>query len=119
MDLLKPEYNILKVAGTTLGRKHSPETINILKTYKRSTEALTKLRLAKELSGNIVIVINKENNNISTFKSVRAAARYLNVSHPGLEYCMDKNILLKNKYLVIKLIRIKFELNVNVIYAVD
>jgi|ERR1700733_15292844 hypothetical protein len=108
MDLLKPEYNILKIAGTTLGRKHSVETIAKLKNYKHSLEALTKLRLAKELSGNRIIIINKENNNINTFKSVRAAARYLNVSHPGLEYCMDKNILLKNKYLIIKLIRIKY-----------
>ena len=37
--LSRREYNILKLAGTTLGRKYSPETINILKTYKRSTEA--------------------------------------------------------------------------------
>lgn len=26
MDLLKPKYNILKTAGSVLGRKHSEET---------------------------------------------------------------------------------------------
>ena len=31
LDLLKPEYNILKVAGSSLGFKHSPETIAKLK----------------------------------------------------------------------------------------
>lgn len=47
MDLLKPEYNILKIAGTTLGRKHSLETIAKIKKYERSSEALAKLKLAK------------------------------------------------------------------------
>jgi len=32
-DLLKPEYNILKVAGSTLGFKHSVETLNHMKNH--------------------------------------------------------------------------------------
>ena len=62
MNLLNPKYNILKIAGSTLGHKHSQETLTKLKNYKPSTEALVKLRLAKELTGNIVIIINKNNN---------------------------------------------------------
>lgn len=60
IDLLNPEYNILKTAGSTLGHKHSSETIAKLKNYKPSPEALSKLISAKELSGNMIIVINKK-----------------------------------------------------------
>lgn len=108
IDLLNPEYNILKVAGSTLGFKHSLETINRLKNYKPSSVALIKLRLAKASLGNIVIVVNKNDGNITKYPSVREAARGLNVTHAGLEYCMDKNILLKDTYLIIKLIKIKY-----------
>jgi group I intron endonuclease len=32
-DLFKPEYNILKVAGSTLGFRHSQETIDHMKIH--------------------------------------------------------------------------------------
>lgn len=61
LDLLKPEYNICKTAGSTLGRKHSeitkiklsiaskgkkhtPETILKIKSYKHTPEVLLKLK---------------------------------------------------------------------------
>jgi group I intron endonuclease len=31
LDLLNPEYNILKIAGSSLGKKHSEETLAKLK----------------------------------------------------------------------------------------
>jgi GIY-YIG catalytic domain len=108
IDTLNPEYNILKVARSNLGFKHSAKTINKLKNYKPSSVALMKLRLAKELSGNIVIVINKKKGNITKYPSVRKAARELNVTSGALEYCMDNNILLQKTFLLIKLIRIKY-----------
>lgn len=108
IDLLKPEYNILPQAGSTLGHKHTLATINKLKSYKPTPETLIKLRLAKILSGNVLVVINKKNNNITKYPSIREAARNLNVTHTGLIYCMDRNILLKDTYLIIKLIKIKY-----------
>jgi len=55
IDLLNPTYNLLKVAGSPLGRKHSPETIVKLKAHiwtaehkvKRS-EHLKNLHASKE-----------------------------------------------------------------------
>ena len=44
LDLLKPEYNILKTAGSTLGFKHTEETINKFRTRKHSEE--TKKRMS-------------------------------------------------------------------------
>lgn len=46
-DLLKPEYNILKIAGSNLGFKHSEETIAFFKEYRvLSEEAKKNLALA-------------------------------------------------------------------------
>jgi group I intron endonuclease len=44
IDLLNPEYNISRVAGSSLGRRHTPETLAKLKGYKLSPERLAKLR---------------------------------------------------------------------------
>lgn len=44
IDQLKPEYNILLTAGSSLGFKHSPETIAKLKGRKHSDETKAKIR---------------------------------------------------------------------------
>lgn len=44
LDHLKPEYNILKVAGSPLGFKHSAETIAKLKGRKKSLETIAKMK---------------------------------------------------------------------------
>jgi len=48
IDLLNPEYNILKVAGSLFGFKHSPESIQKMKeiALNRSDETKAKLREA-------------------------------------------------------------------------
>jgi len=45
LDLLKPEYNILKTAGSTLGFKHAEETINKFRARKHSED--TKKRISE------------------------------------------------------------------------
>jgi group I intron endonuclease len=47
IDLLNPEYNICKVAGSSLGRKHSAETLLKFKNRKLSPQALINLKKAK------------------------------------------------------------------------
>jgi len=108
IDLLNPEYNILKIAGSNKGHRHSLDTMLKLKAYKPSPETLVKLRLAKELSGHITIVINKNNNFIKKYNSLNSAAKELNVTRQGLKYCINNNILLKKTFLIIKLIKLEF-----------
>jgi group I intron endonuclease len=43
LDLLKPEYNILKIAGSTSGYKHKGETLKKFKTRKFSNETLANI----------------------------------------------------------------------------
>jgi len=44
IDLLKPEYNILSIAGSTLGYKHREETLEKFKTREFTTEMRLNLK---------------------------------------------------------------------------
>jgi group I intron endonuclease len=116
IDLLKPEYNILKVANSRLGLKHSPETLLKFKDRKLSSEALKNLKnamkgkvpspLAKAnqllSTGHITTVINKKDNSVKLYSSVREAARDIGVSHVTLLKYINENKLLKDIYLITK-----------------
>jgi len=52
IDLLKPEYNVLNVAGSTLGYKHTAETLTKFKTRQVSNK--TRTNLAKAAKGRIL-----------------------------------------------------------------
>jgi group I intron endonuclease len=60
LDLLKPEYNILKVAGSTLGFKHSESTIEKMKKAKKSNKNHTygtkRLEKIKIFISNIMVL---------------------------------------------------------------
>ena len=45
LDLLKPDYNILPVAGSRLGAKHSPEVIEKLKILSKTPEHIERLKI--------------------------------------------------------------------------
>jgi group I intron endonuclease len=47
LDLLKPEYNILKIAGSNLGFKHAEETIAKFRNRTHSKETRAKIAVAK------------------------------------------------------------------------
>ena len=117
MDKIKPSYNILKVAGSSLGHKHSAETLLKLKDRKLSPQALINLRaalkkrkgmlfhysdlwLATRLSmkGDTTCLIDKRDNSSKTYKSVREAAKSIGTSHVALLYCYKNNKLFKNTY---------------------
>lgn len=46
IDLIKPEYNILKTAGSSLGYKHTEETMSKMKGRKVTKETILKLKTA-------------------------------------------------------------------------
>lgn len=52
LDLLKPEYNILKFASSSQGYNHTPETLEKMKgprpTFKHSPEVLAKIALSNK-----------------------------------------------------------------------
>lgn len=117
LDILKPEYNILKIAGSRLGSKHSPETLLKFKNRKFSAEALANLKKAKAgiaplsslrkinpllATGHITTVVNKEKDSVKLYGSIRAAARDIGTSHNTLLNCIKTNKLYKDIYLITK-----------------
>ena len=115
MDLLKPKYNILKKAGSSLGYKHSLETLLKFKNRKLSPEALANLRLVKKgivpisplrrinhllATGHITTVINKKDNSVKVYDSIRAASRDIGISHATILNYINTNKWLKDTYLI-------------------
>ncbi len=53
IDKLKPEYNIAPIAGSTLGFKHSQETLNYFKNDRKFSEEAKK-KLSKAATGRVL-----------------------------------------------------------------
>ena len=118
VDLLKPEYNILTKAGSSLGFKHGPETFLKFKARKLTPEALINLKKARSNAtftplartnqllspGHSLIITNKLNNTVKESKSIRAKfpAKYIKVNHSTRLNYIDKNKLLRGIYKIIK-----------------
>jgi group I intron endonuclease len=110
LDTLKPKYNILKKAGSSLGYKHSLETLLKFKERRLSPEALINLKLAKKgtaptsplrrinhllATGHITTVVNKK-----VYNSIRAVSRDIGINHVTILNYINTNKWLKDTYLI-------------------
>jgi len=115
LDTLKPEYNILKIAGSRLGSKHSPETLLKFKERRLSPEALINLKLAKKgiapssplrrinhllATGHITTVLNKKDNSVKVYNSIRAVSRDIGINPGTIANYINTNKWLKDTYLI-------------------
>ena len=127
LDLIKPEYNILKIAGSSLGYRHTEETF--IKFSQRTNEHRkgitfiqseeTKAKISKTLTGRkhteetiskmigkkgkIVVVTDLTTQVTTEYVSMRQAAIALNTSLATVREYVKNQKILKNKYqLVIK-----------------
>jgi len=122
IDFIKPEYNILKVAGSLLGFKHSTDTILKLKSrinannsmFNKSHSAETKLMMSQIKTGKLrsletklkisltnsrkVFIFTNEKKRIKDFNSYSEAAEYLNCSIRTLSRYIDKKKLYKKEF---------------------
>lgn len=98
IDLLKPEYNICKTAGSSLGRKFSIDT---------------KLKISASLKGKIspcscwvsciIIIVNSLNNEVKVFKSMSTAAKYINYDISTFKRHLRMSKSFKKPYLIFSL----------------
>lgn len=106
LDLLKPVYNIVEKAGSTLGYRHTEETLRKMKEHVLSNEMLRIKALstknATEARSIGVIVENVKTKDKKEFCSMRAASRYLRVAPSSVSQAVLSNRLLKNTYLITK-----------------
>jgi group I intron endonuclease len=123
-NLLKPEYNILKIAGSLLGFKHSLETraqmsaINEGKQnpmFGKARPAETKAKISASLMGNSnaknhpharkIQVLDLKLNTTITYTSFSEAARALNISRPSIPQYFSNNQQkpIKGRYVLTKI----------------
>lgn len=106
LDLLKPEYNVLRTAGSRLGYKHSPETItkfknrqftlehkakllDHLKSHNSSEEQREKSRKRlldyNKSKGKKVEVLDTLKNETTFYSSIREAAQAIGCVHSTIQ----------------------------------
>jgi len=108
LDLLKPKYNILTTAGSSLGYKHTKETIAKFKLRKHSEDTLEKFKaktFSEEHRAKIsvancskVLVVDLLTNNHSEYDSIRKAAEELGAPYSTIRYYALKGKLYLDKY---------------------
>lgn len=120
-DLLKPDYNVLKIAGSSLGYKHRESTIEHMKTlhlldeevlnnrikarlgFKISDE--TRLRNSEATTARIgvpVVVKNINTGGETEYINLTEAAKALGVSRTAVKKALDLNKCLKKIYIISK-----------------
>jgi group I intron endonuclease len=126
MDLLKPEYNILQVAGSSFGYKHTEETlakfrsrtylpehlavlkenVKFLNSEEQRAKARERMLSINAEKGIKVEVVDNETNVTTTFDSIRKAAIALGCSKNAIHYYEKQRLktreikLLKGRYII-------------------
>ena len=112
IDSLNPEYNILKIAGSCIGRKHSEETkVKLSKSAKlrkgketsffgknHKFEVKSLISIKKSIN---IKVIDLETDFTKTFLGNKKAAEYLKVSVSTLTKFKNLKKPIKNRFLVL------------------
>lgn len=106
LDLLKPEYNIVERAGSTLGYKHTPESLAKMRDFVLSDEVSNKKALstanATAKRRIPIIVENMETKAEQEYESLTEAAAALGVSKTSISQGLNNNKLIKKIYRIKK-----------------
>ena len=102
LDASKPIYNIAKIAGSTLGYKHSQESLNKMKNFVLTD----KMRAKKVISAINASTFNRLAVNVKNvvtgesvdYVSLTEAANALNVSRAAVSQAASKNTLIQKTY---------------------
>lgn len=107
LDHTKPHYNIAKIAGSTLGYKHSQESLEKMRNIILSEEVRAKKALATvnaSIANRLPISVkNIETNEVKTYASLTEAGKALGVSRASVSQASLNNKLLKKIYSITKL----------------
>jgi group I intron endonuclease len=108
LDLLKPEYNILKTAGNSLGFKHSEDTLAKFRARKHTEETLEKFKtrvLSAEarakisaIKGSKVVVSDLLTGEINEYNSIHMAAKGLGAPYSTVRYYLKNKKNYQDRY---------------------
>lgn len=106
LDNLKPEYNIVETAGSTLGYKHTPESIKKMRDFilsdkvrERKAQATANATASRRIS---IIVENIKTLEKSEYISLVEAGEALGVSRAAVSQALLNNRLIKKTYSITK-----------------
>jgi len=119
LDEISPEYNVLKIAGSSLGFKHSAKTIEKMKTahiydneiklkrrlarlgFKVSEETRVKLsQITTRAIGVPVIVKNNITNEEKQYVNITEAAKVIGVTRTAVRKAINRKKSIKKTYSV-------------------
>lgn len=104
LDILKPEYNIAKHAGSVLGLKHTEASIEAIRKHKLGVPRTEpeKLTIANSSpNASSVVVTEIETGIVRYFSSIRSAANYIGTHHSYIAKCIKNNgIYAGSKYII-------------------
>lgn len=103
LDTLNPEYNILKVAGSSLGYKHSEEVLLKMRGRIASEDARFKMS-EKNHKRQAVIVIDNQKGVSTKFTTMKEAGIFLNISTTMIGKYLKSNKLFKGIYSIKKIL---------------
>jgi len=105
LDKLNPRYNTLKIAGSSLGHKHTEETkeLMIQKALGRKHSEETLLKMSAKRGYQVYIYIYEKcaSNGFKltgSFVSIRRAAKFLNISSNTITRYINSGVIFKDKY---------------------
>lgn len=104
LDSLKPQYNIVEIAGSTLGYKHTPESLQKMRDFVLSDEVRERKMLATAnatASRRIPIIVEDiETNEEWEYISIAEAGKALGISRAAVSQAILNNRQIKKKYSV-------------------
>jgi group I intron endonuclease len=105
IDNLNPKYNILRVAGSSFGFKHSKATKEILREKSMGRlhlkTTLNKISLNNSMSIPVIIK-NIESGIVMEFSNITKASKYIGILPYHFRYYLDRQPI-KGKYLIVKI----------------
>ena len=104
LDKLKPVYNIVEKAGSTIGYKHTEETLQKMRDLILSDEDLAKKRLstknataARSIS---ILVKNIKTKEVSEYKSMTETAKAIGVTKGAVSQALKGNNIVNKLYYI-------------------
>jgi Fic family protein len=101
IDLLEPKYNILKVAGSSFGYRHTEEALLKMRNRRASSEARAKMS-ANNHKRQSVVVLNNQTGISTKFFTMKEAGIFLNITTATVGRYLKNKKIFKGIYTITK-----------------
>ena len=106
LDKIQPEYNIVEKAGSTIGYKHTEDSLAKMRNFVLSDEVKKRKAgsTANASAANRVpiVVVNLKTNEVLEYNSMTEASKVLGVHKNSVGQAISNNRLIKKTYRVTK-----------------